>query len=74
MGEYDEKVPIGGDLDDPIRELAHAPGGKDTKLDWIKKASAEELANPEVRDRLIQEARQAGATPGEIDEALDSPV
>jgi hypothetical protein len=74
MGEYDENVPIQGDPENPLRELAHAPGGKDAKLDWIKKASAGELATPEVRDRLIQEASRAGATPEEIDEALDTPV
>jgi hypothetical protein len=73
MGDQ-EQVPIQGDPEDPLRAPAHGPGDKDAKLGWIKKASAEELANPEVRDRLVQQAREAGATPEEIGDALDTPV
>jgi hypothetical protein len=79
MGEeYDEKVSIQGDPEDALRGLLnvdpeHSRIDHDERLDWIKKASAEELANPEIREKLIQQARQAGATPGEIDEALDDP-
>jgi hypothetical protein len=50
-----------------------AEGAKEAKLEWIRKASAGELAIPSARERLIQEAATAGATAREIEEALDSP-
>jgi hypothetical protein len=79
MGDqYDEKVSISGDPEDALRGLLkvdpeHSRIERDEKLDWIKKATDGELAIPEVRDKLIQEARGAGATPEQIDQALDAP-
>jgi hypothetical protein len=75
--EHGEGISISGDPEDGLRALMGAASTErralatDAKLDWIKKASAEELDDPELRDRLIQEAREAGATPEQIDEALD---
>jgi hypothetical protein len=46
---------------------------KEHKLDWIRKAPARELALEQVRDNLIEEARAAGASDEEIDEALQAP-
>jgi hypothetical protein len=75
--EYDEKVSISGDPEDTLRDLLHVDPkhsriAHDEKLDWIKRANATELATPEVREKLIQEARDVGATPEEIDDALDT--
>jgi hypothetical protein len=74
--EFDEKVSISGDPEDALRDLLmvdpeHSRIDHDERLDWIRKASAAELANPEIRAKLIQEAGKAGATPEEIDGALD---
>ena len=74
----DERFAIEGDPEDALRGLMRVhPDAvaetKEHKLDWIRKANAEELAIPEVRDKLIQEAREAGASPDEIDAALAAP-
>jgi hypothetical protein len=52
---------------------ARSQMGRQAKLEWIRKASAAELAIPKARDALIREAVEAGASPEEIDEALDAP-
>jgi ketosteroid isomerase-like protein len=57
-------VPEAEPLEDPDKEH---------KLDWLRKASADELADPSIRVKLVQEAREAGATPDEIDAALGEP-
>jgi hypothetical protein len=46
---------------------------KDAKLAYIARATREELAIPEHRDAMIQEAREADASWDEINAALDAP-
>jgi hypothetical protein len=76
MSEKGRGEPVRTELD-PQDATADLPESgsrgieRDEKLDWIRKATREELRIPEVRDTLIGEARRAGATPEEIDAALD---
>jgi hypothetical protein len=75
----DERISLHGlDPEDALRGLMRVhldavAETKEHKLDWIRKAPATELAIPEVRDKLIQEAREAGASPEEIKAALVAP-
>ena len=75
----DERFSIDLDPEDALRGLLKVdpsestPGSKRAKLDWITKATAEELANPAIRDSLIQEARETDASWDEINAALDAP-
>jgi hypothetical protein len=66
----DPKTALKGQL--KVDPEAQPSGNKEHKLDWIRKAPSDELAIPEVRDELVQEARDAGATQDEIDAALDA--
>ncbi|MCW2970933.1 MAG: hypothetical protein JWO23_2060 [Solirubrobacterales bacterium] len=77
MSEDGPGEPVKTDLDpdDTTPDLLESgPRGieRGEKLDWIRKATREELGIPEVLDTLVGEARRAGATPEEIDAALDT--
>jgi hypothetical protein len=70
--EGDPPAPHAEEAAEPVGQ-ARSQMGRQAKLEWIRKASAAELAIPQARDALIREAVEAGATPQEVDEALDAP-
>jgi hypothetical protein len=71
----DEKHRTPDERDEPLEvpSRSQQTEDKEHKLDWIRKASDDELADAKIRDGLIAEAQQAGATQGEIDNALGTP-
>ena len=71
----DAEHPAPDESDEPlgVHSRSQQTEDKEHKLDWIRKASDDELADAKIRDGLIAEARQAGATQGEIDNALATP-
>jgi hypothetical protein len=66
--DLDPEAALKGLLEvDPHAEWADA---KQRKLDWLSKAPTHELTDAKIRDGLIAEAREAGATQDEIEDAL----
>jgi hypothetical protein len=72
-GDLELEAPTRDEFMHLVDKVAHVqPGGKEAKLDWIRKANLMELEMPKVRDALIREAREADASWDEVNEALDA--
>jgi hypothetical protein len=70
----EDRLSIPLDPEDALRAFMKIePGSKEAKLQRIREATAGELMIAGHRDAMLQEAVDAGATPDDIQAALDAP-
>jgi hypothetical protein len=73
----EERFTIEGDPEDALRAFLKVDPESEpvaeSALARIRTAIPEELATPERRDALIQDALEAGATREQVDAAIDAP-